>query len=182
MNAESSTTELCRIDAGRRGRVRCRCGGELTPQPSEVPNLDDVDEVRCAATGAVVGNYACEGHCDARIWWTENPKLDPDYEDGDHARYCESQSDAYWTKSDDYDPRSPLEQSDDLALHWDGYHAKFSVLGSDTIRGWVLSGGEWEADHQACWSCVDRVQVVAIDVEGRWMRGVYGREATVVPG
>lgn len=182
MSAEANTSTLCEIDAAERGQVRCRCGGELTPRPGEVPNLDDVDEVRCVATGATVGNYACEGYCSARIWWTENPKSDPHYEDGDDARYCESQSDAYWTKSDDHKPRSPLEQDDDLAIHWDEFHAKFSVLGSDVIRGWVLRGGEWELDHQACWSRVDRVQVAAIDEEGRWMSGVYGREATVVPG
>ena len=116
MSTEPDPFSRCGIDTGERGQVRCRCGGELTPQPNEVPNLDAVDEVRCVVSGEVVGNYACEGYCDAKIWWTENPKLDPDYEDDGDAQYYESQSDAYWTKDSDYESRSPLEECDDLDL------------------------------------------------------------------
>ena len=175
MTDHSDQDGWCAIDGGDNGQIRCRCGGELTPPLSEVRDPNDATEVRCAATGQVVGNYRCEGHCSARIWWSENPHLDPDYEtDRDRG---------FWRSgSNDYDPLSPLSAHDTLAIHWDQAEARFSVPGSEFTRGRVLAGGEWDADHQACWVGVPSVEVLGADPEGRWIGGDYGREATVSPG
>ena len=149
------TSIWCEIARSDGGKARCRCGGELTPRPGEVPNPDAVEAVRCAVTGVLVGTYACAGYCDARIWWTEGT-------------------------TDDSLP--PLQVGDQLAVHWIEDRAKFPIPDSVVIRGYVIPGGYWPDDHQACWDGAGLAEVVAADEDdGRDGHGNNGREATVVP-
>ena len=49
------TSTWCMLVPGGDGATVCRCGGRVILQPGEVLELDVIEIVRCAKTGALLG-------------------------------------------------------------------------------------------------------------------------------